>query len=166
MKCSITLIACSLCIAGADAQNVPVNFAAWPGIELNMPLRSNAPWRLYTEMYAKRVNFVKDPQATEIVVGLSRDLKNGNRITAGAAYQLNYPYDEAALPYEWPDWRVWQQFMVRKPGIQNKDRFWINRFRLEERWFGRKSDPTMEGYDSRKFEITLRYQLRTQWFVR
>ncbi len=147
-------------------EDVPQNFCVWPGWEVFMPFREDGRWGLFAEGYVKRVNFLKDPQSLFLRLGGTYYLKNGNRITGGIAWQYNYPYDEAALPYSWPDSRIWQQYMIRRVSSKNKEHLWVQRLRLEERWLARKNDPAEDGYDSYKFETTFRYMLRSQWYIR
>jgi hypothetical protein len=37
---------------------------------------------------------------------------------------------------------------------------WVHRFRLEQRWLGRKHEPGEVGFDEYEFENTLRYMIR------
>lgn len=147
-------------------EEVPQNFSVWTGWELYLPLHEGSSWGLFTEAYVKRVNFLKDPQGLFWRLGASYYLKNGNRLSGGVAWQYNYPYDAVALPYSWPDWRLWQQYMIRHVSARNKEHLWVHRLRLEERWFGRKNDPANDGYDYYKFETTFRYMLRSQWYIK
>lgn len=147
-------------------EDVPQNFCVWPGFEVFMPFREGSRWGLFAEGYVKRVNFLKDPQSLFLRLGGSYYLKNGNRMTGGIAWQYNYPYDAVALPYSWPDSRIWQQYMIRRASPKNKEHLWVHRLRLEERWLARKNDPADDGYDSYKFETTFRYMLRSQWYIR
>jgi len=163
----IPIIASLLIVHQVFAQDddMPVNFSVWAGIEWYLPLSEQSRWGLFAEGYVKRTDFLKNPQGLFWRLGGSYYLKNGNRISAGLAEQYNYPYDEVALPYNWTDWRIWQQYMIRKVSSRNKDHLWVHRLRLEERWFGRKDDPQNEGYDYYKFETTFRYMVRSQWYI-
>lgn len=160
------VIALILLTTAARSQDQPVNFSTWPGFELFMPFREGGKWGLFGEGYIKRVNFLKDPQGLFWRAGSTYYLPSGDRISGGVAWQYNYDYDEASLPYSWPDWRIWQQYMIRSVSAKNPDHMWVHRLRLEERWFGRKDDPSKEGYDSYVFETTFRYMLRSQWYLR
>ena len=150
----------------AAQEDVPQNFSVWPGLELYMPFQEGSRWGLFAEGYVKRVNFLKDPQGLFWRLGGSYYLKNGNRISGGVAWQYNYPYDNAALPYSWADSRIWQQYMIRHVSAKNKEHLWVHRLRLEERWLARKNDPANDGYDYYEFETTSRYMLRSQWYVK
>jgi hypothetical protein len=141
------------------------NFAVWPGFEVFMPLHENGRWGLFAEGYVKRVNFLKDPMGLFGRVGATYYLKNGNRISGGLAYQYNDAYDAGMLPYGWPDWRLWQQYMLRVESKKNKEHIWTHRFRLEERWLGRKNNALSKGYDYYKHETTFRYMVRSQWYT-
>lgn len=152
----------------AQDQEKPIqNTAFWGGTEMYMPLHEDSKWGLFAEGYVKQCNFFANPMGLFWRLGGSYYLKNGNRISGGVAYQYNYSYDEAMLPYAWPDWRIWQQYMIRKQSKKNPEHMWVHRLRPEERWFGRRYDDSQrqQGWDYYKFELTFRYMLRSQWYV-
>jgi hypothetical protein len=153
-------------IAARGQTSIPINSSNWSGFELYFPFREGAKWGLYTEGYLKRANFIKDPMGVETSLGVTYYLKNENRISGGFTYAYNDPYDAVALPYSWPDYRLWQQYMIRKAAKKNNDHLWVQRYRLEERWFYRKSDPTSSNFDYPKYEMTLRCMLRSQWYIK
>jgi hypothetical protein len=142
------------------AQNAPVNFTGWYGYEGYHPFTEGKPWGLMVEGYIKRNEVVVDPMQWFFRVGLNYQLKNGNRITGGYAYQLNLPYDEVSEPYNWSDHRIWEQFLIRKPFKKDKRGMFIQRFRLEQRWLQRKGGLDYSNTAFWKFENTFRYQFK------
>jgi hypothetical protein len=147
------------------AQKTPQNLAAWVGYEMYLPFKEDGRWGLLLEGYAKGNNFLQQSQGSFYRIGANYYLKNGNRFGAGYAYQWNIPYDDVSLPYSNPDYRIYEQFIwriVKKDG----DVVWSQRFRMEQRWLGRKNDPDDSGFDYYKFENTFRYQLRYQWWFK
>lgn len=150
----------------ALAQNIPHNLAAWIGYEMYLPFKENGKWGLLLEGYSKANKGMSELQGAFYRIGVNYYTKKGNRWGAGYAYQWNLPYDEVALPYNNPDYRIYEQFLwriVRKNG----DLLWTQRFRMEQRWLGRKNGPDYDtgGYDYYKFENTFRYLLRFQrWY--
>jgi hypothetical protein len=133
------------------AQSYPVNFTGWYGYDAYHRFRQEKPWGLWIESYWIRQDVILKQNGLFARVGLNYYLKNGNRITGGLAYQYNYPYDDASLPYNWPDYRIFQQYLIR---LQKPKGLWQFRFRLEERWLGRKNDPTTNTFDYYKYETS------------
>lgn len=165
--CMVICLALSVECSAQDDTKTLNNFTFWGGFEMYLPLHEQSKWGLFAEGYIKRKDFLTQPMGWFWRLGGSYYLKNGNRISGGVAYQYNFPYDEAMLPYNWPDWRVWEQFMLRKTGKKHPQHLWVHRFRLEERWLGRREEGSTrsDGYDYYKFELTFRYMLRSQWYV-
>ena len=156
-RTGVTIAVLLLC-ASAQAQEMPVNFTGWYGYEGYHPFEAGEPWGLFGEGYIKRNDHaILEPMQYFVRLGVNYSLRNGNRLTGGLAYQYNLPYDEASEPYSWPDYRIWEQFMIRRPGPKG---MWVHRFRMEQRWLGRKDDPSESGYSEYDFENTFRYMLR------
>lgn len=138
--------------AQVAAQSYPVNFTGWYGYDAYHPFKEEKPWGLWVESYWIRDEVILEQNAFFARAGLNYNLKSGNRLTAGVAYQYNYPYDAAAKPYNWPDYRLFQQYLIR---IHKPKGLWQFRFRVEERWLGRKTDPEAEGFDHYQFEVSV-----------
>lgn len=134
------------------AQDYPVNYTGWYGYDSYHRFKENKPWGLWVEAYWIRDEIILKQNALFGRLGLNYYLKSGHRLTAGIAYQYNYPYDEVSLPYNWPDYRLFQQFLLRYPKPKG---MWQFRFRLEERWLGRKSDLNSSTFDHYKYETSL-----------
>jgi hypothetical protein len=150
----------SLGIFRCSAQ-VPVNTTGWYGYEGYHPFKEGNPLGLMVEGYIKRDNVVLDPMQWFFRIGLNYQLKNGNRITGGYAYQYNIPYDEASEPYNWSDHRIWEQFIIRKPFKIDKRGMFMHRFRMEQRWLERKEFIAFDNTNTYwKFENTFRYQFK------
>jgi hypothetical protein len=149
-----------------NAQKMEQNVAAWVGYEMYLSFKENGRWGLLLEGYSKGNQFVSELQGSFYRVGANYYLKNGNRLGAGFAYQWDLPYDEVSLPYNNPDYRIYEQFIWRIAKKEGKE-VWSQRFRVEQRWLGRKDDPDSDSdhFDYYKFENTFRYQVRYQlWF--
>jgi len=135
----------------SEAQSYPVNFTGWYGYDAYHRFREGKPWGLWIESYWIRQDVILKQNALFARVGLNYYLKNGNRITGGLAYQYNYPYDDSSLPYNWPDYRIFQQYLIR---LQKPKGLWQFRFRMEERWLGRKTDPIANLFDHYQYETS------------
>ncbi|HSY62519.1 MAG TPA: DUF2490 domain-containing protein [Cytophaga sp.] len=130
----------------------PVNYTGWYGYEGYHAFREGNPWGLMGEAYWIRDEVILKQNALFARVGLNYYLPSGNRINAGVAYQYNYPYDAASKPYNWPDYRLFQQYLIR---ISRPKGLWQFRFRVEERWLGRKTDPAQSTFDYYKYETSV-----------
>lgn len=97
------------------AQSPPINFTGWYGYEGFHQFQEGKPWGLFGEAIIKRQDVILEEAQYFLRVGINYTLKSGNRITGGLAWQGNTPYDEVSLPYNWPDYRIWEQYMIRKP---------------------------------------------------
>lgn len=144
------------------AQKTPVNFTGWYQYEGLHAFKEGKPWGLFGEAIIKRNDIILKEMQYFARVGINYNLKSGNRISGGLAYQYNLPYDEVSQPYNWPDYRIWEQYLIRKPVTNG---MWIHRFRMEQRWLGRKDDPANDGFDEFKFENTFRYLIRRNFVL-
>lgn len=154
---SIIIIVLVFNYLNLSAQNTPVNFTGWYAYEGTHAFKEGKPWGLFGEAIIKRQDIILKEAQLFFRVGLNYNLKSGNRLTAGFAAQFNTPYDEVSQPYNWPDYRIWEQYMIRKPKPKG---MWVHRFRMEQRWLGRKDNPAEKWFDEFKFENTFRYMIR------
>jgi hypothetical protein len=156
------IIAATLVFAiSAWAQDeTPQNATAWYGYEGYHPFVEGKPWGLMLEGYVKRNEIITEPQGLFYRAGLNYELKNGDRITGGYAYQYNNPYDSKAEPYGWSDHRIWEQYLWRRNFGKDKHTQLVQRFRVEHRWLQRKEAPQYDRTETWKFENTFRYQLK------
>jgi Protein of unknown function (DUF2490) len=138
--------------ASAQTSSYPVNYTGWYGYDAYHRFHEEKPWGLWIESYWIRQDVIVKQNALFGRVGLNYYLKSGNRITVGVAYQYNYPYDASSKPYNWPDYRIFQQYLIRKARPKG---MWQYRFRIEERWLGRKNNPADPGYDYYKYETSI-----------
>ena len=138
--------------ASTQAQSTPINYTGWYGYDSYHRFQEGKPWGLWVEAYWIRQDVITEKNAAFARLGLNYYLKSGNRITGGLAYQYNYPYDEASKPYNWPDYRLFQQYLIRVPKAKG---MWQFRFRIEERWLGRKNDPASNTFDYYKYETSI-----------
>ncbi|MDI1353317.1 MAG: DUF2490 domain-containing protein [bacterium] len=130
----------------------PINYTGWYGWDGYVAFKEGKPWGLMGEAYWIRDEVILKQNALFARLGINYYLKSGHRLNAGIAYQYNYPYDESSKPYNWPDYRLFQQFLMRFPKPKG---MWQFRFRLEERWLGRKTDPTSSTFDHYQYETSL-----------
>lgn len=95
------------------AQSPTQNLAAWIGYELYLPFHEHGKWGILAESYLKGDKLIADLQGSFYRFGLNYYTPKGNRIGGGLAYQWNLPYDDVALSYENPDYRIYEQFIWR-----------------------------------------------------
>lgn len=149
--CCLLLIVSILPIMNAAAQT-PVNYTGWYGYEGYHAFKEGNRWGLMGEAFWIRDEVILKQNGLFARLGLNYYLPSGNRINAGIAYQYNYPYDESSQPYNWPDYRLFQQYLIR---ISRQKGMWQFRFRVEERWLGRKTDPAQTTFNYYKYETSL-----------
>lgn len=149
------------------AQKMVQNTSGWIGQEIYLPFVEGGKWGLLLEGYSKGNNIIAELQGSFYIAGANYFLKNGNRLAAGLACQWDIPYDDVSLPYSSPDYRIFEQFIWRRPRQSGKH-IWTQRFRMEQRWLGRKynSEDENDNFDYYKFENTFRYQLHYQYWFR
>lgn len=147
-------------VAAFAQADVPVNAEGVYGYEGYHPFTEGKPWGVVLEGYFTRNRVVTDAASYFLRVGLNYDLKNGNRISGGYATQFTEPIDAASDPYKFPEHRIWEQFTwKRKYGTGKRHQF-VQRFRLEQRWVGRKAAPTYDRITTWNFENAFRYQAK------
>jgi hypothetical protein len=147
---------------GVSAQNTPTNFTGWYQYEGLHAFKEGKPWALFGEAIIKRNEVILDEMQYFLRLGINYNLKSGNRITGGFAYQYTTPYDEVSLPYNLPDYRIWEQYTIRNAKPKG---MWTHRFRMEQRWLGRKEHPLEDGFSEYKFENTFRYMIRKTFVI-
>lgn len=142
------------------------NYNFWLGFEFDLNRQKDSRWGAWAEANIQRANFITNTQGWYGNFGVSYYMKNHKSISGGLALQYNVPYDDACLPYAFPDYRIWQQFMIKNAGKINPNFKWANRFRFEEKWLGRryKNSTRDEGYDYYKNELILRYLIRVLYY--
>jgi hypothetical protein len=152
--------------SAAQSDSTIVNTNFWVGSEFDLPTKKGAKWGSYAEVIVQRANFLTNTQGWYVNLGATYFLKKNMSLGGGAALQYNVPYDDASLPYALPDYRVWQQFMIKNTGKINPAFKWANRFKFEEKWLGRRYPNSLrtEGYDYYKNELTFRWLIRVLYY--
>lgn len=111
-------------------------------------------WGIHAEVQLRRHNILSDPQQLLIRGGLEYYLNNGNRITVGYGFIKTHPYGEFAVANDFPEHRIWQQFIT----WQSFNKFkLLHRYRLEQRFIGSAATGKMNGG---RYENRIRYLLK------
>ena len=147
-------------IAVLAQADLPVNAGGSYGYEGYHPFVEGKPWGVVLEGYFTRNKILIDPASYFLRVGLNYDLKGGNRISGGYAVQYSEPIDAASDPYKFPEHRIWEQFTWKQKFGSGKRHQFVQRFRMEQRWIGRKTAPAVDRITSWNFENALRYQAK------
>ena len=147
-------------LAVSAQSEVPVNAGGAYGYEGYHPFAEGKPWGVVLEGYFVRNKILIDPASYFLRVGLNYDLKGGNRISGGYATQFTEPTDSASDPYKFPEHRIWEQFTWKRKFGSGKRQQFVQRFRMEQRWIGRKTAPAYDRITSWYFENALRYQAK------
>jgi hypothetical protein len=139
------------------SQSIPVNFTGWYGFENYSSFKKGKPWGLMGEGFWIRDDVILHQSGLFFRAGLNYNLKSGHRVNTGIAYQYNFPYDAVSLPYNWPDYRLFQQYIIRLPRPKGS---WQFRFRIEERWLGWKTDLTQSSLDYYQYQTTFIFRVK------
>lgn len=140
------------------AQDVPVNYIGWYSYNGYHAVNKANTMALLVEGTIQRNNIVVQPIQWAYRLGMSYQLKNGDRIAGGYAFQYNYPYDDASPPYNAINRRIWEQYTIRIPFSFNTNDFVSHRFRLEQIWTQQKAAPDYNTTSAWAFSNILRYQ--------
>jgi hypothetical protein len=106
---------------------------------------------------ARRSGTVDEPMANFIRGGLAWALADRVRLAAGANWSRTYPYGEIPIAYATTERRVWQQLLVGH-SVGRLDV--SHRYRLEQRFRGRRLDPDVDQVDFWERSNRFRYQAR------
>jgi hypothetical protein len=89
--------------------------------------------------------------------GLAYELNDHLRVALGANWSRTYPYGALPVAYPTTERRVWQQVVVSHE-IGRLDV--SHRYRLEQRFRGRRDDPAVDHIDNWERSNRFRYQLK------
>ena len=111
-------------------------------------------WGVHAEVQWRRHDLFSENQQLLLRGGIDYYISGSNRFTAGYGFIRTHPYGEFAGPGDFPEHRVWQQFltsqMLGKLSLSH-------RYRLEQRYIGNATNGSME--DGR-YENRIRYMAK------
>ena len=132
-----------------------VNYHAWFSYFGDHPVSNR--WELHLEGQWRRHDLGLKWQQMFVRPGVNFELNKNVFLTAGYAFADTFQYGDYPTSYRFPEHRVFQQVLlkqkVRKLDLQH-------RYRLEQRFLGTRSDPSIDNIDSSRYENRFRYLTR------
>ena len=123
----------------------------------NADVAVNENWAVLFDASARRSGTFDEPMANFVRGGLAYELNDHVRVAIGANWSRTYPYGELPVAYPTTERRIWQQAVVSHD-IGRLDV--SHRYRLEQRFRGRRNDPEVDHIDSWERSNRFRYQLK------
>lgn len=123
----------------------------------NADVAVNERWAILFDASARRSGTFDEPMANFVRGGLAYELTDHVRVAVGANWSRTYPYGELPVAYPTTERRIWQQAVVSHE-IGRLDV--SHRYRLEQRFRGRRDDPGVDHIDLWERSNRFRYQLR------
>ena len=131
------------------------NTNAW--FVFNADVALNDRWGVLFDASARRSGPLDQAMANFVRGGLAYAVNEHVRIAAGANWSRTYPYGELPSAYPVTERRVWQQAVISH-GIGRLEL--SHRYRLEQRFRGRRNDPDVDHIDSWERSGRFRYQVK------
>ena len=131
------------------------NTNAW--FVFNADAALNEKWAVLFDASARRSGTFDEPMANFVRGGLAYELTDHVRVAVGANWSRTYPYGELPADYPVTERRIWQQ-AVLSHDIGRLDV--SHRYRLEQRFRGRRNDPDVDRIDYWERSNRFRYQLK------
>jgi len=131
------------------------NTNAW--FVFNADVALNERWGVLFDASARRSGPVDQAMANFVRGGLAYEVNDNVRVAAGANWSRSYAYGELPADYPVTERRVWQQAIVAH-AIGRLDL--SHRYRLEQRFRGRRNDPDVDHIDHWERSGRFRYQLK------
>lgn len=154
-----TLAVCTVAVfaprAALAQRQTFTNTNAW--FVFNADVALNERWAVLFDASARRSGPVDQAMANFVRGGLAWELNEHVRFAAGANWSRTYPYGELPAAYPVTERRVWQQAVVSH-GIGRLDI--SHRYRLEQRFRGRRDDPAIDRIDYWERSGRFRYQAK------
>ena len=123
----------------------------------NADVALNEKWSVLFDASARRHGTFDEPMANFVRGGLAYEVNDHVRVAVGANWSRTYVYGELPAAYPVTERRIWQQAVVSHD-IGRLDV--SHRYRLEQRFRGRRNDPDVDHIDSWERSNRFRYQAK------
>lgn len=131
------------------------NTNAW--FVINGDVALNERWGVLFDASARRSGPVHEAMANFVRGGVALHVNEHVRVAAGANWSRSYPYGELPSDYPVTERRLWQQAVLS----HDIGRLEVShRYRLEQRWRGRREDPLVDRIASWERTSRFRYQVK------
>ena len=114
-------------------------------------------WGILFDASARRSGTFDEPMANFVRGGLAYEVNDHVRVAVGANWSRSYPYGELPADYPVTERRIWEQ-VVLSHEIGRLDV--SHRYRLEQRFRGRRNDPDVDQIDYWERSSRFRYQAK------
>jgi hypothetical protein len=123
----------------------------------NADVSVNEKWAILFDASARRSGTFDEPMANFVRGGLAYEITDDVRFAVGANWSRTYPYGELPSDYPVTERRFWEQLQV---GHELGRLDVSHRYRLEQRFRGRRNDPDVDQIDSWERSSRFRYQVK------
>lgn len=128
---------------------------SWYAVNADVTL--SGPWALLADGSIRRSGPVHESQASFIRGGIAYALSPQVRVAVGANWSRTYPYGALPVTYPTTERRTWQQLLLS----HDVGRLELShRYRLEQRFRGRRDDADVDRVDRWERTSRFRYQVR------
>lgn len=128
---------------------------SWWAFNADVTISGN--WAFLADGSIRRSGPLHEAQANFIRGGIAYAFSPNVRVAAGANWSRTYPYGALPVAYPTTERRTWQQVVlshdIGRLGLSH-------RYRLEERFRGRRNDPAVDHIDRWERSSRFRYQVR------
>jgi len=131
------------------------NTNAW--FVFNADVALNERWAVLFDASARRSGTFDEPMANFVRGALAYEITDDVRVAVGANWSRTYPYGEIPVAYATTERRIWEQLQFGH-AIGRLDL--SHRYRLEQRFRGRRNDPDVDRIDYWERSNRFRYQLK------
>ena len=114
-------------------------------------------WAILFDASARRSGTFDEPMANFVRGGLAYELTDDVRVAVGANWSRTYPYGELPADYPVTERRIWEQLQF---GHEIGRLDLSHRYRLEQRFRGRRNDPDVDRIDHWERSNRFRYQVK------
>jgi hypothetical protein len=136
-------------------RHTSTNTNAW--FVFNADVALNERWSVLFDASARRSGTFDEPMANFVRGGLAYEVNDHVRVAVGANWSRTYPYGELPADYPVTERRIWQQAVLTHD-IGRLDV--SHRYRLEQRFRGRRNDPDVDRIDYWERSSRFRYQAK------
>jgi hypothetical protein len=131
------------------------NTNAW--FVFNADVAVSEEWAVLFDASARRSGTFDEAMANFVRGGLAYEITDNVRAAVGANWSRTYPYGELPSDYPVTERRIWQQLQlshdIGRLGLSH-------RYRLEQRFRGRRDDPEVDHIDHWERSNRFRYQVK------
>ena len=123
----------------------------------NADVALSEKWAVLFDASARRSGTFDEPMANFVRGGLAYEVNDNVRVAVGANWSRTYPYGELPSAYPVTERRIWEQ-VVLSHEIGRLDL--SHRYRLEQRFRGRRNDADVDQIDFWERSSRFRYQAK------